>query len=168
LSSKFFSVFLFLIFFLNSHINTALGNQESIKISNLSHNISSKGKLLYKINAKSGIMDDFSSKTINLDLVEIELLENKFPGFKIFADKGKLNTKDKNLELYQNINGFNGQYKISCDKLFFKNDKKMIYLDGNIKIISALNSFSSEKGEIDIETNTITLKKNVKGILNEF
>jgi len=150
-----------------SSLSFVSANQGSIIISNLSHNISSKGKLLYKIKAKSGTMEDFHSKSLILDSIEVILINQGKPDFRIFADKGKLDTKEKNLELNKNIRAFNDKYKITCNKLFFKNNKKMIYLDGNVKIKSETSLFLSDKGEFDIEEDTLTLTNNVKGFLNE-
>jgi LPS export ABC transporter protein LptC len=112
-------------------------------------------------------MKDFSSKTLILDTIEVILIKKGKPDVKIYADKGKLNTLDKNLELDKNIKAFNEQYKITCDKLFFKNTKKMIYLKGNVKIESQTSVFYSENGEFDIKADTLTLINNVKGLLDE-
>jgi LPS export ABC transporter protein LptC len=168
LSSKSFVLFLFLLssFFITQTSSFA-ANTGAIKIADLSHNISSDGELLYKIKAKSGIMKDFSSKTLILDTIEVILIKKGKPDVKIYADKGKLNTLDKNLELDKNIKAFNEQYKITCDKLFFKNTKKMIYLKGNVKIESQTSVFYSENGEFDIKADTLTLINNVKGLLDE-
>lgn len=165
---RFFIFFLVSFFFFYPDKCQCYSDKNSIKISNMSHSISSNGELLYKIKAKSGVMDDFSSKTIALDSIEITVFKKGTPEFIIFSDKGILNTMDKDLELYQNIKALSKKHTITCDKLFFKNKKKMIYLNGNIKIKSGLSSFSSNKGQYDIETHTITLKDNLEGILDGF
>jgi len=134
----------------------------------MSHSISSNGELLYKIKAGSGIMEDFSSKTIRLESIEITVFNKENPEFKIFSDKGILNSGEKDIELYQGVRALSKEYIITCDKLFFKNKKKMIYINGNIKIRSGRSSFSSDKGKFDIETNTITLEENLEGFLNDF
>ncbi|MGE4518150.1 MAG: LPS export ABC transporter periplasmic protein LptC [Desulfobacteraceae bacterium] len=168
MSFKNFSLFFFILSVL--FITPGLSfceNNGTVTISNLSHNISSKGELLYKIKAKSGTMEDFSSKSLMLDSIEVILIKQGQPDIRIFADRGRLSTTDKNLELDQNIRAFNNQYKITCDKVFFKNDKKMIYLNGRVRIESQTSIFISDRGEFDIEADTLTLISNVKGVLNE-
>jgi LPS export ABC transporter protein LptC len=161
---KVLSVFLF--FFLITAFS-ASSKEGYITISDLTHNISSEGRLIYKINSKKGYLKDLSSNDFILDQIEILWFEDSKLSMKITSDNGNLNKKTGNIRLEKNIKAFSADYELYCDKLFYNNNNKIIYFRGDIKILSDTISLFSGYGEYDTLTQILSLNKNVKGILNE-
>lgn len=155
------------LIFLCVSLSYASSKEGYITISDLTHNISSEGHLLYKINSKKGYLKDLSSNDFILDQIEILWFEDSKLSMKINADNGTLNKKTGNVKLEKNIKAFSADYELYCDRLFYNNNKKIINFRGDIKIISDTISLFSKYGEYDTLTGILSLNKNVKGILNE-
>ncbi len=136
-----------------------------IHIENISHNISSGGKLLYRLNAKKGYIKNFSSNDFFMDKVEVLWFQDKKKSLKIKAEKGIMNKKNGNVTLNGNIEAVSEKYKIYCNKIRYDNLKKIIFFYEDLKIISDSSKIKSSEGNYDILTGAVTLIKNVEGYI---
>lgn len=157
-----FSLCLFVLFTTQQKANAENGY---IELSDISHNISSNGLLLYRINAEKGYIKDFSSDEFVLDKISVLWFEDNKASIKITSEKGVLNKKTGNVSLNKNVKAVSDDYQIFCNSLFYDNKKKLIYLEGNIKLVSETGVMYADKGKIDTLTKIMTLTHNVRGKL---
>lgn len=151
--------FIFIICFTGG----AYAEKGYIELENISHNISSQGEISYRINAEKGYIENFSSDEFILDKIKVLWFEDGNISLKTTALKGFLDKKTGNIKLEEQIRAVSKDYKIYCNSLLYNNTDKIIYLSGNIKLISNTGTIVSDKGKLDTATGVVTLTQRVKG-----
>ena len=159
---KKFLFFISALFF--SLSNQALSAENNyIKLTNIKHNISSDGKLLYTIKADKGYLKDLSSSEFILDKIELLWFEGGIIKLKTTSDKGVLDKKTGNIKLENNVRLYSEDYQMTCDYMFYNNKSKRIRFNGNVFINSENISFSAKQGSFTTITRVLELQKNIIG-----
>lgn len=166
--SKFIkTVTLVLILFSAVFLQSLSAAENYITLTDITHNISSDGELVYTVKGKKGYLEKIDSNQFTLDKIQLLWFENKKVKMKITSDRGILDKKTGNIVMNGNVILTSEGKTMKCDYLNYDNKLKIIDFKGHVNISSDGMAVSAEKGKYDALTGIINLYDNVKGKIFE-
>ena len=139
-----------------SSISIGTVHQESVK----------NGIKEWSLNADSANYFNEEKKVIFKNLSVVFYLKNQNE-IKMTADQGFLETDVNNIEVSGNIVVTTSRYSLFTDKMFYDNNKRLIFSKAPVSIKSDPFNFTAESICFDLKSEKVTLEGSVKGKFGE-
>lgn len=142
---------------------SSLAGDASISIDRVHQETTRDGKKEWVLDAASAQYIIPKKQAIFKDLSAIYFLkENK--KVHLEAEEGILNTESNDIELIGNVVVKNDTYKLKTEKLYFDNEKRVIYSKDPVNIFNGTSSLKANSMSLDLNTNNLSFD----GVRGEF
>lgn len=143
-----------------------VSNGSSVSIGTVHQESVKNGIKEWSLNADSASYFDEAKKVVFKNLSVVFYLKDQNE-IKMTADQGVLETGANNIEVSGNIIVTTSKYSLFTDKMFYDNNKRLIFSKTPVVIKSDPFNFTAESIWFDLKTEKAMLEGSVKGKFSE-
>jgi lipopolysaccharide export system protein LptC len=148
-------------------VSVAIGqNKANISIGKAHQTATRNGRTEWSLDAASADYMDKNSQAIFKDLSVTFYLKDETKVY-ITANQGILKTDTNNMEIYGNVVVRNKDYKLRCENLYYKHDKRIIFSKVPVNITGDSFELVADSMSLNLNTNKALFEGKVKGTFSE-
>ena len=148
-------------------VSVSIGqNKANISISKAHQTATRNGRKEWSLDAASADYMDKNSQAIFKDLSVTFYLKDETKVY-ITANQGILKTDTNNMEIYGNVVVRNKDYKLRCENLYYKHDKRIIFSKVPVNITGDSFELVADSMSLNLNTNKALFEGKVKGTFSE-
>jgi LPS export ABC transporter protein LptC len=141
-------------------------NKANISIGKAHQTATRNGRKEWSLDAASADYMDKNSQAIFKDLSMIFYLKDETEVY-ITANQGILKTDSNDMEIYGNVVVRNKDYKLICDNLYYKHDKRIIFSKVPVNITGDSFEIVADSMSLNLNTNKALFEGKVRGTFSE-
>jgi len=141
-------------------------NKANISIGKAHQTATRNGKKEWSLDAASADYMDKDSQAIFKDLSVTFYLKDETMVY-ITANQGILKTDSNDMEIYGNVVVKNKDYKLKCENLYYKHDKRIIFSKVPVNITGDSFELVADSMSLNLNTNKALFEGKVKGTFSE-
>ena len=141
-------------------------NKANISIGKAHQTATRNGRKEWSLDAASADYMDKDSQAIFKDLSVTFYLKDETMVY-ITASQGILKTDSNDMEIYGNVVVKNKDYKLKCENLYYKHDKRIIFSKVPVNITGYSFELVADSMSLNLNTNKALFEGKVKGIFSE-
>ena len=148
-------------------ISVSIGQSKAnISIGKAHQTATRNGRKEWSLDATSADYMDKNSQAIFKDLSVTFYLEDETKVY-ITANQGILKTDSNDMEIYGNVVVINKDYKLRCENLYYKHDKRIIFSKVPVNITGDSFELVADSMSLNLNTNKALFEGKVKGIFSD-
>jgi len=148
-------------------VSVSIGqNKANISIGKAHQTATRNGRKEWSLDAASADYMDKNSQAIFKDLSVTFYLEDETKVY-ITANQGILKTDSNDMEIYGNVVVRNKDYKLRCENLYYKHDKRIIFSKVPVNITGDSFELVADSMSLNLNTNKALFEGKVKGTFSE-
>ena len=141
-------------------------SKANISIGKAHQTATRNGRKEWSLDAASADYMDKDSQAIFKDLSVTFYLKDETMVY-ITANQGILKTDSNDMEIYGNVVVKNKDYKLRCENLYYKHDKRIIFSKVPVNITGDSFELVADSMSLDLNTNKALFEGKVKGTFSE-
>ena len=141
-------------------------NKANISIGKAHQTATRNGRKEWSLDAASADYMDKDSQAIFKDLSVTFYLKDETMVY-ITANEGILKTDSNDMEIYGNVVVKNKDYKLKCENLYYKHDKRIIFSKVPVNITGYSFELVADSVSLNLNTNKALFEGKVKGTFSE-
>jgi LPS export ABC transporter protein LptC len=141
-------------------------NNANITIGRAHQTATRNGIKEWSLDAASVDYMDKNSKAVFKDLSVTFYLKNDTMVY-ITANQGILKTDSNDMEIYGNVVVRNKNYKLKCENLYYKHDKRIIFSKTPVNVIGDSFEIVADSMSLDLNTDKALFEGKVKGTFSD-
>ncbi|MFO7964540.1 MAG: LPS export ABC transporter periplasmic protein LptC [Desulfobacterales bacterium] len=149
-----------------SQPNEPISSNPGIKIGNIQHTATRNGVTEWKLEARSAEYALDGDRAVFEDLTVTFFLEENGRAF-VTAQKGVLDTKTYDIEVFGNVKMENEGYRLETEQLQYRHDNRMVYARTPVNLTGDGLAIVSDSLQMDLDTHRTRFKGHVKGTFHE-
>ena len=148
-------------------ISVSIGQSKAnISIGKAQQTATRNGRKEWSLEAASADYMDKNSQAIFKDLSVIFYLKDETEVY-ITANQGILKTDSNDMEIYGNVVVRNKDYKLICDNLYYKHDKRILFSKVPVNITGDSFEIVADSMSLNLNTNKALFEGKVRGTFSE-
>ncbi len=150
-----------------SGVTVSIGQSKAnISIGKAHQTATQNGRKEWSLDAASADYMDKNNQAIFKDLSVTFYLKDETKVY-ITANQGILKTDTNNMEIYGNVVVRNKDYKLRCENLYYKHDKRIIFSKVPVNITGDSFELVADSMSLNLNTNKALFEGKVKGTFSE-
>lgn len=141
-------------------------NKANISIGKAHQTATRNGRREWSLDASSADYMDKNNQAIFKDLSVTFYLKDETKVY-MTANQGILKTDSNDMEIYGNVVVRNKDYKLKCENLNYKHDKRIIFSKVPVKITGDSFELVADSMSLNLNTNKALFEGKVKGTFSE-
>ena len=148
-------------------ISVSIGQSKAnISIGKAHQTATRNGRKEWSLDASSADYMDKNSQAIFKDLSVTFYLKDETKVY-ITASQGILKTDSNDMEIYGNVVVRNKYYKLRCENLYYKHDKRILFSKVPVNITGDSFELVADSMSLNLNTNKALFEGKVKGTFSE-
>jgi len=150
----------------NDSLVSIVENKANVSIGRAHQTATRDGIMEWSLDAASADYMDKDSQAIFKDLSVTFYLKDETMVY-ITANEGILKTDSNDMEIYGNVVVKNKDYKLKCENLYYKHDKRIIFSKVPVNITGDSFELVADSMSLNLNTNKALFEGKVKGTFSE-
>lgn len=143
-----------------------IDSDASLVLNSMQHTSTKNGVKEWTLEATSAKVLKNEAKAILMDISILFFLKNGGQ-VDVNATRGYINTKESNIDLFDNVVVKYGGSIMKTDQLHYDRKSHIIYSNAHVTVTNKNSVLKSDTMKIDLNNNTLALKGNVYAILSD-